>query len=377
VENINSTLIPNDDEIFSKTETLLIPMDIVDRLGVSAAILIRQLHYWLKNSNIGLVRNGRKWVWSTTPELSRQLHCSKATVKRAIKTLKDHGLINTAQFDKHEWKHRNYFTINYDALKAFPRSVHNDPIGQFTKNRSYPRETTTETTQSEKERIKGDERVDDGSEHHESNGFGGSQDNKHSDPHQSKASRRARDQRTKGPSYEETKQAIKRLAMADIAVALRERIAEEGRILCRWHDDHSPSLFVGKLGKERRYRAIYQSCDARHDAIELVKAKRSVSFIEALVWLCDQFNLPKSASKRTIPEKAIEILTAHGIGFDEYRNIKDFYFSEKFGGSWCWKVKTGYVQRLIDPPNPKKRYRVTRGTRNCFFKLVNSQNKDS
>lgn len=89
----------------------------------SAAIVLQQIHYWTQNPKCGRVIDGVRWIYNTYLQWTEQLLLSISTIKRAIALLKNLGLILVEQHDKSEWNHRNYYRIDYEALKALQLSI--------------------------------------------------------------------------------------------------------------------------------------------------------------------------------------------------------------------------------------------------------------
>jgi len=85
------------------------------RIGLNEAIFLQQVHFWLEKS--AKVVDGRKWIYNSTSAWRKQFPfwCER-TIKNIVKSLREKGLIltanhNAARFDKTLW-----YTIEYDAL---------------------------------------------------------------------------------------------------------------------------------------------------------------------------------------------------------------------------------------------------------------------
>ncbi len=101
-------------------------------IGLNEAIVIQQVHYWIKNkekANQDYI-DGRYWVYNTYEQWQAQFpfwHIN--TIQRTFKSLEKKGLLivgnyNKAGFDKTKW-----YTIDYDVLYRFnPTSYQNGEI---------------------------------------------------------------------------------------------------------------------------------------------------------------------------------------------------------------------------------------------------------
>lgn len=124
-------------------------------IGLNEAIILQQIHYWLKTPNVGRIVDGRKWIFNSVRQWKETNFpfWSEATIRRAITNLIKAGIIETRSdlnkkgFDKTLW-----YAINYESVtKPFSqndqtiRSNCTNGLGQNdqTNTREYT-ETTTE-----------------------------------------------------------------------------------------------------------------------------------------------------------------------------------------------------------------------------------------
>lgn len=102
---------------------LIVLPELAKQLGTNAAMLLQQIHYWT-SKRCGSIIDGVRWIYNTYQQWHEQLSfLSVSTIKRAIARLKDLKLILVEQHDKSEWNHRNYYRIDYKALKALQLSI--------------------------------------------------------------------------------------------------------------------------------------------------------------------------------------------------------------------------------------------------------------
>lgn len=135
---------------------ILVLPALASEIGLNEAIVLQQMHYWLKKSNHNY--DGRRWIYNSFPEWQKHFpFWSVMTIKRAVYSLEKQNLLyvgnyNKAKFDKTKW-----YSINYEKLEGMKRPSHqndttnvskrNDGVYQndTTNTRDYT-EITTETT---------------------------------------------------------------------------------------------------------------------------------------------------------------------------------------------------------------------------------------
>lgn len=81
-------------------------------------------------------------------------------------------------------------------------------------------------------------------------------------------------------------QKLRDLPIVEVAGRLGLRVNSRGMCLCPFHDDHHPSM---SLGRKNRFRCFV--CDARGDVIDLVMRFLNKTFSEACRWLADESNV--------------------------------------------------------------------------------------
>lgn len=88
----------------NKNSGILYRTEYYDALGdVVAALLMSQIHYWYSPSKNGssklrIFRRGKWWVAKSLTEWGAECHITKEQVRRSIRVLESHGLIETESF---------------------------------------------------------------------------------------------------------------------------------------------------------------------------------------------------------------------------------------------------------------------------------------
>lgn len=93
------------------------------QIGLNEAIVLQQLHYWLKKSRNE--HDGRKWVYNTLGEWQAQFpFWSEDVLQRTMKSLVKQGVAIVHKFNKENWDRTNWYSIDYDRLDVYEsRSV--------------------------------------------------------------------------------------------------------------------------------------------------------------------------------------------------------------------------------------------------------------
>lgn len=125
-------------------------------IGLNEAIVLQQIHYWLRKSNN--VKDSHKWIYNSMTNWQKQFSFwSLPTVKRVFRSLENQGLLITANYNKAGFDKTKWYRINYEKLQHMSqRSDQNDPTmvsnwtdgsdqNDTTNTKRLP-ETTTETT---------------------------------------------------------------------------------------------------------------------------------------------------------------------------------------------------------------------------------------
>ena len=124
---------------------ILVLPTLASEIGLNEAIVLQQMHYWLKKSNHNY--DGRRWIYNSFPEWQKHFpFWSVMTIKRAVYSLEKQNLLyvgnyNKAKFDKTKW-----YSINYEKLEGMKRpSYQNDTTSVSKRNDGVYQNDTTNT----------------------------------------------------------------------------------------------------------------------------------------------------------------------------------------------------------------------------------------
>jgi hypothetical protein len=91
------------------------------KIGLNAAIVLQQLHYWAENPKAeGYTDpNGIKWIFNTYEQWKENFpFWSEHTIQRIFLDLEERGLVVAAQLSKDKYDKRKYYRIDYAKLEA-------------------------------------------------------------------------------------------------------------------------------------------------------------------------------------------------------------------------------------------------------------------
>lgn len=108
-------------DIFSDRNTLIIKTRLALLIGLQEAIVLGQVHYWLKyKENVGQdFINGRYWIYNTYEQWQKQFpFWSISTIRRIFSKLEKQGLLIAGNFNKVGYDHTKWYSIDYKKLDA-------------------------------------------------------------------------------------------------------------------------------------------------------------------------------------------------------------------------------------------------------------------
>lgn len=114
-----------DSKLLIDEPTMSIIPSLAKAIGLNEAIVLQQLHYWIKNGNVkGEQRDGSKWVYNTYIEWQKNFpFWNIRTIQRIFARLGDLGLVKSAQFRTGMYDHTKFYTIDYMKLNEYAETV--------------------------------------------------------------------------------------------------------------------------------------------------------------------------------------------------------------------------------------------------------------
>lgn len=97
------------------SQPLIVIPELAVAIGLNEAIILQQLHYWIKKSHHNY--HGRAWVYNSMTNWQAQFpFFSDRTMRRAFDNLHNSGLIIKGNFNKLKFDKTSWYSIDYDKL---------------------------------------------------------------------------------------------------------------------------------------------------------------------------------------------------------------------------------------------------------------------
>lgn len=128
-------------------QPLLVMPQLAKEIGLNEAIILQQIHYWLKNPKAGVVINDEKWVYNSVNQWNEQFpFWSANTIRRALNSLREKGYLTAKKLSPDPRDNTLYYKIDYSKINEqmhLPKMGKPDTQNEQITNNT---ETTTETT---------------------------------------------------------------------------------------------------------------------------------------------------------------------------------------------------------------------------------------
>lgn len=109
--------------LFNKDDILLVNRRLAQIIGLNEAIVLQQIHYWVKKKGGGVEHQGVRWVFNSLERWQEQFpFWSLDTVKRALAALKARGLVRVEKLSEVGRDRTNYYTIDYKQIALLEAS---------------------------------------------------------------------------------------------------------------------------------------------------------------------------------------------------------------------------------------------------------------
>lgn len=134
--------------ILNSRPLVVIP-ELAEAIGLNEAIIIQQIHYWCADGRSTVRHDGINWVYNTYEQWQEQFpFFSDRTIRRALKSLQDQGLVFVEQLNKSRHDRTNFYSVNYGRIDEVSEAVSNRPNWPHPQGQDgrISTETTTETT---------------------------------------------------------------------------------------------------------------------------------------------------------------------------------------------------------------------------------------
>lgn len=103
-------------KLLIESEPLQVLPELAVLIGLNEALVLQQLHYWLKKSKHE--HDGRVWVYNTLGEWQSQFpFWTERTLQRIVASLVKQNLIVVHRFNQANWDRTNWYSIEYEAVE--------------------------------------------------------------------------------------------------------------------------------------------------------------------------------------------------------------------------------------------------------------------
>lgn len=110
--------------LFNKEDILLVNRRLAVLIGLNEAIVLQQIHYWIKKKTSGVEHQGCRWVFNSLDRWHEQFpFWSADTVKRSLTALKTKGLIRVEKLADVGRDRTNYYTIDYKQIALLEAGI--------------------------------------------------------------------------------------------------------------------------------------------------------------------------------------------------------------------------------------------------------------
>ncbi|HLD96001.1 MAG TPA: hypothetical protein VI959_05145 [Alphaproteobacteria bacterium] len=110
--------------IFKESEIFKVEKSLISIFGLHKALFLGILHRKIQlKEEKGVEFEGTWWVAGTVKQWADLVVASQRTVIRYVNTLKKLGVISVKALDEEKMDHTNYYTINYDKLRACEKTT--------------------------------------------------------------------------------------------------------------------------------------------------------------------------------------------------------------------------------------------------------------
>lgn len=110
--------------LFNKEDILLVNRRLAAIVGLNEAIVLQQIHYWVKKKGGGIEYQGVRWVFNSLERWQEQFpFWSQDTVKRALAALKAKGLVRVEKLSDVGRDRTNYYTIDYKQVALLEEGI--------------------------------------------------------------------------------------------------------------------------------------------------------------------------------------------------------------------------------------------------------------
>ena len=117
--------------------------------SADAAIALQQIHYWL-SKECGKIIDGTRWIYNTYAQWLEQFPwLSEWKLRKIFYRLRELKILKFEQHDRKKWNQRGFYTIDYEELEAWHKSMCGFSADRSDENLPLDREVTHASIRTE------------------------------------------------------------------------------------------------------------------------------------------------------------------------------------------------------------------------------------
>lgn len=91
--------------------------DLSYRFNRGEVLFIESIRYFLNNPNIGVLKDGRKWIYNSFENLAEHMNYSTRQLRRIVSSLTKKGILLTGKFSCGRYYRTNYYSLNEEKIR--------------------------------------------------------------------------------------------------------------------------------------------------------------------------------------------------------------------------------------------------------------------
>ncbi|NES81247.1 MAG: hypothetical protein F6K10_07455 [Moorea sp. SIO2B7] len=112
---MSNCTVKNIKKLLSDERPLIFLPELADEVGKVEAFILQEIHYWAGIFNH--VVEGKRWFYRTYEKWAERIKVSTKTIGRAIRSLREEGLVYIKRLSAGTYYQVNWYSVNYSELK--------------------------------------------------------------------------------------------------------------------------------------------------------------------------------------------------------------------------------------------------------------------
>lgn len=90
--------------------------DLSRYLNSGEVLFIESIRYFLNNPNLGIIIDGRKWVYNSFENLAKHMNYSTRQLRRIVSSLREKKILLTGKFSRGRYNRTNHYSLNEEKI---------------------------------------------------------------------------------------------------------------------------------------------------------------------------------------------------------------------------------------------------------------------